>query len=73
MATEQSVTLDINGMTCASCVRRVERALHLIEAKELADRPVGFAALHHLDDVGAKVALHHEPVEAAQGLLDAQG
>ncbi|MCC7363766.1 MAG: copper-translocating P-type ATPase [Dehalococcoidia bacterium] len=42
MATEQSVTLDINGMTCASCVRRVERALNKVEGVETAS--VNFAA-----------------------------
>jgi len=43
MATkEQAVTLDIGGMTCASCVRRVERALSKVEGVETAN--VNFAA-----------------------------
>ena len=39
---ELSVTLDIKGMTCASCVRRVERALSKVEGVETA--AVNFAA-----------------------------
>ena len=39
---ERAVTLDINGMTCASCVRRVERALGKVEGVETAT--VNFAA-----------------------------
>lgn len=39
---ERSVTLDITGMTCASCVRRVERALSKIPGVETAS--VNFAA-----------------------------
>jgi Cu+-exporting ATPase len=43
MATNDSaVTLDISGMTCASCVRRVERALSKVEGVETAS--VNFAA-----------------------------
>ncbi len=43
MATKQTTTsLDINGMTCASCVRRVERALGKIEGVESAN--VNFAS-----------------------------
>jgi Cu+-exporting ATPase len=43
MATkERAVTLDIGGMTCASCVRRVERALSKVEGVETAN--VNFAA-----------------------------
>ncbi len=37
-----AVTLDIQGMTCASCVRRVERALGKVEGVETAS--VNFAA-----------------------------
>ncbi len=37
-----AVTLDIAGMTCASCVRRVERALSKVEGVETAS--VNFAA-----------------------------
>lgn len=39
---ERAITLDINGMTCASCVRRVERALSKVEGVETAS--VNFAA-----------------------------
>ncbi len=35
-ATDTSVTLDITGMTCASCVRRVERALAKVPGVETA-------------------------------------
>jgi Cu+-exporting ATPase len=43
MATkETTTTLDINGMTCASCVRRVERALSKVEGVEAAN--VNFAS-----------------------------
>lgn len=40
-AADNSVTLDIRGMTCASCVRRVERALSKVEGVETAS--VNFA------------------------------
>ncbi|WP_248963815.1 heavy metal translocating P-type ATPase [Sphaerisporangium perillae] len=36
-ATTASCTLDIGGMTCASCVRRVERALTAVEGVEVAE------------------------------------
>ncbi|MEP7215207.1 MAG: heavy metal translocating P-type ATPase [Anaerolineaceae bacterium] len=39
---ERAVTLDITGMTCASCVRRVERALSKVPGVETAS--VNFAA-----------------------------
>ena len=43
MATkQQTTTLDITGMTCASCVRRVERALGKVEGVETAN--VNFAS-----------------------------
>ncbi len=43
MATkQQTYTLDISGMTCASCVRRVERALSKVEGVETAN--VNFAS-----------------------------
>ena len=42
MATKQNTTLDITGMTCASCVRRVERALGKVEGVETAN--VNFAS-----------------------------
>ncbi len=40
--TERAITLDITGMTCASCVRRVERALTKVDGVETAN--VNFAA-----------------------------
>jgi Cu+-exporting ATPase len=40
--TDRAITLDITGMTCASCVRRVERALGKVEGVETAS--VNFAA-----------------------------
>src|SRR6185436_15531526 len=39
---QQTTTLDITGMTCASCVRRVERALAKVEGVEIAN--VNFAS-----------------------------
>ena len=36
MTTNDSITLDISGMTCASCVRRVERALGKVPGVETA-------------------------------------
>ncbi len=39
---DSAVSLDITGMTCASCVRRVERALSKVEGVETAS--VNFAA-----------------------------
>ena len=36
MASEHAVVLDVRGMTCASCVRRVERALSRVEGVETA-------------------------------------
>jgi len=36
-ATTVSCTLDIGGMTCASCVRRVEKALKRVEGVEVAE------------------------------------
>ncbi len=42
VAQENAVTLSISGMTCASCVRRVERALAKVEGVETAS--VNFAA-----------------------------
>ena len=42
MATQTTTTLDITGMTCASCVRRVERALGKVEGVETAN--VNFAS-----------------------------
>ncbi len=41
-AEQTSTTLDISGMTCASCVRRVERALGKVEGVETAN--VNFAS-----------------------------
>ena len=36
-ATSESCTLDIGGMTCASCVRRVEKVLAKLDGVELAE------------------------------------
>ncbi|MGE5595836.1 MAG: heavy metal translocating P-type ATPase, partial [Hyphomicrobiales bacterium] len=41
-ATDNAITLDVSGMTCASCVRRVERALSKVEGVETTS--VNFAA-----------------------------
>ena len=41
-ANPKAITLDIDGMTCASCVRRVERALCRVEGVETAS--VNFAS-----------------------------
>ncbi len=42
MTTQETTSLDISGMTCASCVRRVERALGKVEGVETAN--VNFAS-----------------------------
>jgi heavy metal translocating P-type ATPase len=42
MTQQQTLTLDIQGMTCASCVRRVERALSKVPGVEQAN--VNFAS-----------------------------
>ena len=36
-AATESCTLDIGGMTCASCVRRVEKALVKLDGVEVAE------------------------------------
>jgi len=54
---EKAVTLSVTGMTCASCVRRVERALSRVEGVETA--AVNFAAETARVTLGAPV-----PVEA---------
>jgi Cu+-exporting ATPase len=59
--TDSAVTLDITGMTCASCVRRVERALSKVPGVETAS--VNFAS------ETARVTLA-APVEA-QALIQA--
>ena len=48
-----TVTLDISGMTCASCVRRVERALSKVEGVEIA--AVNFATETAMVTLGAAV------------------
>ena len=56
MATKQlTTTLDITGMTCASCVRRVERALGKVEGVEAAN--VNFASETALVTVDATVPI----------------
>ncbi len=58
MATKtNTTTLDISGMTCASCVRRVERALGKVEGVETAN--VNFASETALVTLDAAV-----PIEA---------
>ena len=42
MSAERAITLRVSGMTCASCVRRVERALAKVEGVEAAS--VNFAS-----------------------------
>ena len=42
MSAENAITLRVSGMTCASCVRRVERALAKVEGVEAAS--VNFAS-----------------------------
>jgi Cu+-exporting ATPase len=37
LQTLRHVTLDIGGMTCASCVRRVEKALNRVDGVQLAE------------------------------------
>lgn len=54
---EKAVTLSVTGMTCASCVRRVERALSRVDGVETA--AVNFAAETARVTLGAPV-----PVEA---------
>ncbi|MGI8925369.1 MAG: heavy metal translocating P-type ATPase, partial [Tepidiformaceae bacterium] len=49
---DRALTLDISGMTCASCVRRVERALSKVEGVETAS--VNFA------NETARVTLAHD-------------
>ena len=51
--TDRAITLDITGMTCASCVRRVERALGKVEGVETAS--VNFAAETARVTLGAPV------------------
>jgi Cu+-exporting ATPase len=53
-STDRALTLDITGMTCASCVRRVERALGKVEGVETAN--VNFAAETARVTLGAPVA-----------------
>jgi len=63
---ESAVTLDIEGMTCASCVRRVERALSKVEGVETAS--VNFAA------ETARVTFAREvPIDALVGAVEKAG
>ena len=54
---QQTTTLDITGMTCASCVRRVERALSKVEGVEQAN--VNFASETALITAGAGIPVEH--------------
>ncbi len=53
--TQNSITLDIGGMTCASCVRRVERALSKVPGVETA--AVNFASETAMVTLGAEVGV----------------
>ncbi|WP_322795312.1 heavy metal translocating P-type ATPase [Tepidiforma sp.] len=67
MATaEKAVTLNVTGMTCASCVRRVERALSRVEGVETAS--VNFASETARVTLGAPV-----PVEALVAAVEKAG
>ncbi len=55
MAKQLTTTLDITGMTCASCVRRVERALSKVEGVETAN--VNFASETALVTAGEGVGV----------------
>ncbi|MFN0095893.1 MAG: heavy metal translocating P-type ATPase [Dehalococcoidia bacterium] len=50
-----AIVLDVRGMTCASCVRRVERALNKVQGVDLAT--VNFAAETAYVTVGQPLAL----------------
>ncbi len=63
---DNAVTLEISGMTCASCVRRVERALGRVEGVDTAS--VNFAAER------ARVALNADvPVEKLLAAVEKAG
>ncbi len=63
---ENAVTLSVTGMTCASCVRRVERALSKVEGVETAT--VNFAAETAQVTLGAPV-----PVESLVRAVEKAG
>lgn len=65
-AAEHAVTLSVQGMTCASCVRRVERALSRVEGVESAS--VNFAAEMAQVRLGADV-----PVEELIAAVEKAG
>ena len=65
-ASTNTVTLDISGMTCASCVRRVERALGKVEGVETAS--VNFAAENARVTLAAPV-----PVEVLVAAVEKAG
>ena len=65
-ADTNAITLDITGMTCASCVRRVERALGKIEGVETAS--VNFAAENARVTLAAPV-----PLEALVAAVEKAG
>jgi Cu+-exporting ATPase len=62
----QNITLDITGMTCASCVRRVERALSKVDGVEQAN--VNFASETALVTAGGAV-----PVETLIAAVEKAG
>jgi len=55
MASQPTLSLDISGMTCASCVRRVERALSKVPGVETAS--VNFASETAMVTLGNDVAI----------------
>ncbi|MCC6421137.1 MAG: copper-translocating P-type ATPase [Gemmataceae bacterium] len=67
--TDGAVTLDIRGMTCASCVRRVERALSKVVGVESAS--VNFAAETALVTTRGGVALDRLVAAVAQAGYEA--
>jgi Cu+-exporting ATPase len=77
---EASTSLAIEGMSCASCVRRVERALAAVPGVSAAsvNLATGRAELRHiaglppttLTEAIAQAGYHARPVEAAAALAD---
>ncbi len=61
-----SMILDVGGMTCASCVRRVERALNKVDGVDLAT--VNFAAETAYVSLGRDL-----PVSALVGAIESAG
>ena len=64
-ASVEQLRFGVRGMTCASCVRRVERSLAAVPGVE--------AAAVNLATEEATVALHGAPVEALRAAVDRAG